>query len=92
MGFESEIVNVENDQYTHVVFEDFYIKFENDEDYDDDEDEEWNTLYEELWEETPHIEYDWYEENLEHPDLIPVARKRYRNMPTMWVPSYYERV
>jgi hypothetical protein len=90
MGYESEIVVQENDPHTHIVFEDYKLLYLNEDEYES-EDEEFMQLYEELWEETPVIEYDWYQENLEHPSLLPVRSTRYRNKPWIWYPEYYSR-
>ena len=94
MGFESEFAIVDNHQYMHVVFDDYKINFENEEESDDEEwDEELYELYEELWEETPYdIQYDWYQKDLDHPSLIPIINERLRHMPGLWVNKYYERM
>lgn len=91
MGYESEIQVYENDLHTHIVFDDYKLVYIN-EDENEYEDEAFMELYEELWKETPYnVEYDWYQEDLEHPDLLPVRSKRYRNKPWVWYPEYYSR-
>lgn len=91
MGYESEIPVYENEAYTHVVFNDYKLLYINEDD-NESEDEEYLQLYEELWEETPcDIEYDWYQVDLDHPSLLPVQSKRYRNKPWVWYHHYYSR-
>jgi len=91
MGYESEIQVYENEPHTHVAFDDYKLVYLNEEEYES-EDEEYLQLYDELWEETPYdVEYDWYQEDLEQPSLLPVSSKRYRNKPWVWYHTYHSR-
>lgn len=89
MGFESEIPNHENDQYAHIVFDEYRLYHVNSDDDIDDDDEFWQ-LYEEIARETPYdVEYNWYEEDANIPGLIPKPKdkKKRRHSPWKWYSS-----
>ena len=91
MGFESEIQNYENDAYTHVVFDDYRLCFVNSDDDEDDDNEFWK-LYDEIATETPYnVEYNWYEENANIPGLIAVKKNKMRHNPGLWYGQYVRR-
>lgn len=88
MGFEHEIQPSEYDaHHTKIVFDNdrvIYVNESEESDFDDDEYE----LYEELWEETPYkIERNYYMEALEDP-----PRKLYRHSPCVWWHQYVKRM
>lgn len=88
MGFEHEIQPIEYDAlHTRIVFDDDRVLYVNESEESDFDDEEYE-LYEELWEETPYkIERNYYMEALEDPPI-----KRYRHLPCVWWHQYAKRM
>lgn len=91
MGFESEIVQHENDAYTHIVFDGYGLYHVNSDDDNDDDDEFWE-MYDDISKETPYdVEYNWYEEDADIPGLIPSSKLKKRHTPWVWYSSYMAR-
>ena len=85
MGYVYDEQAMENDAHAHVVIEDYKLYFINDSGDESGEDSDNESLYEELWEETPYsAEPNWYQEDLDHPSLLPKTHTKFRHATWIW--------
>ena len=85
MGCIDDEHAMENDARVHVVMENYKLFFVNDSGEESEGESDNESLYDELWEETPQpIEVNWYEEDLEHSSLIPKMETKYRHATWIW--------